>query len=142
MPPVAKTLMPASWAQIMVAATVVAPVRPFAMQTARSARLSFMASAGGVWARARSASGVRPIWIWPPMTAMVAGTAPPSRMVASTFSAISRFWGQGMPWVMIVDSSATTGRPRSSASRTSGAKVRGAVWVTGRPFRRHARPRP
>ena len=30
-----------------------------------------------------------------------------------------------MPWVMMVDSSATTGRPAASASRTAGAIVRG-----------------
>jgi Mg-chelatase subunit ChlD len=35
--------------------------------------------------------------------------------------AVSRLRGAGMPWVMMVDSSATTGRPAASASRTSGS---------------------
>ena len=50
---------------------------------------------------------------------MVAGTAPPSRMIRSTSVAIATFCGYGMPWLMIVLSSATTGRPAASASRTS-----------------------
>jgi len=42
MPPVAKTSIPARRAQIMVAATVVAPVPPVTRQAARSARDSFI----------------------------------------------------------------------------------------------------
>ena len=44
------------------------------------------------------------------MTAIVAGTAPSERMIASTSRAIS-IAGKGMPWVTMVDSSATTGVP-------------------------------
>ena len=48
----------------------------------------------------------------PPVAdATVAGTAPASRTAASDASATSRFWGYGRPWLISVDSSATTGRP-------------------------------
>jgi hypothetical protein len=47
---------------------------------------------------------------------MVAGTAPSSRTTSSMARAISTFSGRGSPWEMIVLSSATTGRPPSSAS--------------------------
>ena len=67
----------------------------------------------------RSASD-RPTFSLPPMMAMVAGTAPSARTTASTFAAKSRFSGQGIPWLRMVLSSATTGAPASSASRTSG----------------------
>ena len=103
--------MPASAAQIMVAATVVAPVRPVATQAARSARLSFITVPSSDWAKRSSAASSRPMRMVPSITAMVAGTAPPARISASTSRAISRFCGNGIPWVMIVDSSATTGRP-------------------------------
>lgn len=36
-----------------------------------------------------------------------------------TCCAVSRFWGKGMPWVMMVLSRATTGRPDPSAAATS-----------------------
>jgi hypothetical protein len=62
------------------------------------------------------------------MTAMVAGTAPSARMTASTSSAMSRLPGQGMPWVMMVDSSATTGRPADSASFDFGRGFDGG-WI-------------
>ena len=39
------------------------------------------------------------------------GTAPPSRTICSTSRAIATFCGYGIPWLMIVDSSATTGAP-------------------------------
>ena len=50
---------------------------------------------------------------------LVAGTAPSLRMIASTLCAISRLPGKGIPCVMIVDSSATTGAPRALAAATS-----------------------
>ena len=53
------------------------------------------------------------------MTAIVAGVAPWARTAASSIRAVSRFCGNGMPWVMIVDSSATTGAPSVSAAATS-----------------------
>ena len=49
---------------------------------------------------------------------MVAGTAPSARTASSTIRAVSRFSGHGMPCVMMVDSSATTGRPSASAAAT------------------------
>ena len=58
------------------------------------------------------------------MTAMVAGTAPFSRMVCSTRSAVSTFCGYGIPWEMMVDSSATTGFPAAFAAATSGDRSR------------------
>src|ERR1041385_9084206 len=42
-------------------------------------------------------------------------------MICSRACAVSRFCGCGMPWAMMVDSSATTGRFSANASRTSGA---------------------
>ncbi len=58
--------------------------------------------------------------------AMVAGVAPASRIACSACLAVSRFAGAGMPWVMIVDSSATTGKPLCSASRTAGVNSKSA----------------
>ena len=76
MPPVANTLMPASAAAIIVAATVVPPVRPSATAKARSARDSFMAPVA--CASASRSPSVSPIFSRPSMTAIVAGTAPSS----------------------------------------------------------------
>src|SRR4051812_8624557 len=42
-------------------------------------------------------------------------------MICSSACAVSRFCGCGMPWAMMVDSSATTGRFSFSASWTSAA---------------------
>ena len=109
MPPVAKTSMPASRAQIIVAATVVAPVQPSASATARSARDSLRTSRRGgerlelVGRRGRRGSA-RPTRRWSP--ARRRRRAPrPRRRGRSRGSP-----GCGMPWVMIVDSSATSGR--------------------------------
>ena len=63
-------------------------------------------------------------------TAVVAGTAPASRMAASDPRAVSRLCGAGSPWAMRDDSSATIGRPESSASRTSSEMRRGTAAVT------------
>ena len=41
-------------------------------------------------------------------------------MIFSTFMAVSTFCGYGIPWEIIVDSSATTGRRLISASLTAG----------------------
>ena len=56
------------------------------------------------------------------VTAMVAGTAPWSRTICSTSVANSTFCGKGRPWLMMVLSSATTGRPSRRASATSGCR--------------------
>ena len=50
----------------------------------------------------------------------MAGTAPASRMIPSTSSAISTLRGYGMPWLMMVDSSATSGAPSRTAVAASG----------------------
>src|SRR5690242_18189088 len=55
------------------------------------------------------------------MTAMVAGTASWSRMICSSACAVSSSCGCGMPWAMMVDSSATTGRFSALAPVTSAA---------------------
>ena len=72
------------------------------------------------WPGARSCSGERPTQHTPSSTAMVAGVAPLARTMPSTSVAICTFCGYGMPWLMMVLSSATTGRPAASASATSG----------------------
>jgi hypothetical protein len=54
------------------------------------------------------------------MTAMVAGILPVDLTILSTDWAISNEVGYGIPWVMIVDSRATTGFPVANASSTSG----------------------
>ncbi len=67
--------------------------------------------------------------MWPSITAMVAGTAPAARISASTARAVSRLCGNGMPWVMMVDSSATIGWRAAMAVATSAAKVMGGVVI-------------
>ncbi len=92
MPPVAKILMPAMWAIIMVVVTVVAPSAPRAHSTARSRRLALV-TAWPCLPRYSISSLVQPAFRRPPRMAMVAGTAPLSRMICSTLRAVSTFWG-------------------------------------------------
>ena len=92
MPPVAKTAMPANSAAIMVAATVVAPVCPLAMTEAISRRLTFVTGTSPEAKRCNSRSD-RPMVRRPSMMAMVAGTAPSARMMASKLRAVSLFSG-------------------------------------------------
>ena len=54
----------------------------------------------------------------------MAGTAPVERIAASDAVATSTLCGYASPWLMSVDSSATTGMPEASASATSGAMAR------------------
>ena len=122
-PPVAKILMPAICAIIIVVVTVVAPSAPLQIRAARSRRDAF-ATPLPVFPRYSISSSVRPAFIRPLITAIVAGTAPFSRMILSTLSAVSTFCGYGMPWEMIVDSSATTGCPLFIASSTPGLMSR------------------
>ena len=129
MPPVANAAMPAARAAIMVAATVVEPVAPVARATARSARLTL--STSRAVDNASSAVPSNPTRSRPSETAMVAGTAPAPRTSASTARAVSRLVGEGMPCVMMVDSSATTGRPSFRASATSGWMASGIDRVMG-----------
>ena len=92
MPPVAKILMPAMWAMIMVVVTVVAPSAFLATSAGRSRRLA-LATLRPALPRYSISSALRPAFRRPPMTAIVAGTAPFSRMVCSTFSAVCTFLG-------------------------------------------------
>ena len=92
MPPVAKTWIPAMWAMIMVVATVVAPSASQATSAGRSRRLALV-TLRPILPRYSISSWVNPAFSRPPMTAMVAGMAPASRMVCSTISAVSTFLG-------------------------------------------------
>ena len=91
-PPVAKILIPAMAAMIMVVVTVVAPSSLRAMSTGKSRREALM-TACPLRPRYSISSGVQPALSCPPMMAMVAGTAPFSRMVCSTWRAVSTFCG-------------------------------------------------
>ena len=137
-PPVTNTRMPASPAIRIVLATVVAPWAPVATTYGRSRTLTLQMSPSEP--SSSSSSSSRPTVGRPSSTAMVAGTAPPSRTICSTSRAIATLCGYGMPWLMMVDSSATTGRPAARASATSGATLSigwGAV-VIGRAPRSRA----
>ena len=63
-----------------------------ARSTARSRRLALVTSRPFL-PRCSISSLVQPAFSRPPMMAMVAGTAPFSRMISSTFRAVSTFWG-------------------------------------------------
>ena len=91
-PPVANTEMPAMAAMIMVVATVVAPSLPLAHKTGRSRREALVTAVPAL-PRCSISSLERPAFSRPPMMAMVAGTAPFSRIIFSTFSAVSTFCG-------------------------------------------------
>ena len=125
----ANTPMPARTASVAVAATVVAPVARRAMTTGRSRALHLATSSSADRARApRRSSPIRTI---PSTIAIVAGTAPSSRTAASIMRAISTFSGRGSPWAISVLSSATTGRPSSSASRPRGCNACGRHRTRG-----------
>ncbi len=129
-PPVANTRIPARAASTDVEATVVAPVRRSAAATGRSRTDSFATS--GASAIIESALASRPIVGVPAMTAIVAGVTPRARSRDSSSAATSRLRGRGSPCAISVDSSATTGRPASSATRTSSATTsRGACRPGG-----------
>ena len=71
------------------------------------------------FAIASSSGRSRPTKTLPSSNAIVAGTAPASWTIRSHSRATSRLEGRGKPWLIIVDSSATTGFPALSASATS-----------------------
>ena len=120
-PPVTNVEMPAACARSIVHDTVVPPWPPRDTQCARSRRESLeTAPSDPSCAKRSSSSSSRPMQQTPSSTAIVAGVAPFSTMAFSTLRAVSKFRGYGIPWLMIVDSSATTASPRSSAERTSG----------------------
>jgi len=91
MPPVANTRMPARLARIMVEATVVAPVPPWASRMGRSRRLTFVTPSP--LHMSSSSPADRPTFMRPSMMAMVAGTAPAARMMRSISAAKVRFSG-------------------------------------------------
>ena len=68
-------------------------------------------------ASAWSAASSRPTRSRPSWIATVAGIAPASRTAASDAVATSRFCGYGRPWLISVDSRATTGRPSAQGGR-------------------------
>ncbi len=119
-PPVAKTAIPAAWAAIIVADTVVAAQPPAAIAAASVGRAALRTEPAGAVARASSDSSSSPTRSRPAWTATVAGIAPAARTAASDARATSRFCGYGSPWLMSVDSRATTGRPAAMAAETSG----------------------
>ncbi len=99
------------------AATVVAPEPPRLTRVATSRTLTLTTSSRlATWS---SASSSRPIRTRPSRMAIVAGTAPRDRTMSSTSVATRRFSGRGSPWLMMVDSRATTAVPAASASATS-----------------------
>ncbi len=53
-------------------------------------------------------SSSSPTWTVPPTIAIVAGTAPPRRTASSICRAVAALVSVGSPWLMMVDSSATT----------------------------------
>ena len=121
-PPVANTRIPAACAAIIVAETVVAAQPPSLSATAIVGRAALRTEPAGAVANASSDSASSPTSSRPSRIATVAGTAPSvSRTAASDASATSRFCGYGKPWLMSVDSSATTGRPSARAEATSAA---------------------
>src|SRR5512139_1846200 len=92
---------------------------------ARSRMLAFTTSSSS--ATRTSSSSPRPTQTTPSTTAMVAGTAPPSRTSASMSRAVCALVSVGRPWLMIVDSNATTPVPDAIASETSSEMRRGKV---------------
>ena len=117
-PPVANTRMPARAASTDVAATVVPPVTFLAIAMAMS-RLLILTTDSSAAMRS-SSSGARPIFGTPSTSAIVAAVTPWPARIASNWMAASRLPGRGRPCEMIVDSSATTGVPASSAALTAG----------------------
>ena len=88
-PPVTKNGMSANAAQIIVDATVVAPMRLVAMISGKSRRETL--ATFSLCASVSKSASFKPILIFPFIKAIVAGTAPWSRMICSTFLAISIF---------------------------------------------------
>ena len=80
MPPVANTRMPAAWAAIIVAATVVAPQPPDAIAAPRLGRDTLRTDPWGAVASASSPSAPSPTRSRPSLSATVAGTAPVERI--------------------------------------------------------------
>lgn len=124
MPPVTKTSIPAIWAHIIVPDTVVAPTPPAWRQWAISLLLIFLTfPCDPSSANLCNSLSDSPTCIFLSMIAIVAGTAPCLLTTSSIFLAHPIFWGYGMPWLMIVDSSATTAFFLSSAYLTWSERI-------------------
>ena len=106
----------AAGAVALFAATVVAPLAPRAARMGRSRTLAFARSSSAI---RRTPSASSPMRGTPSSTATVAGVTPVSRKMLSNSSAAAWLRGRGRPWLMMVDSRATTGRPAASAAATS-----------------------
>ena len=130
MPPVAWTAMPAACAAIIVAETVVAasPGQRAGPRRGSAATPSGPTPPGPSRTPPAPSASSRPARR-PFMTATVAGTAPDSRTAASEASATSRFAGYGRPWLISVDSRATTPWPSASAAATSGRMTRRSLNI-------------
>ena len=138
-PPVANTRIPARVASAEVAATVVPAVFRFAIASPRSRTLTLMTDSSRA-IRSRSPPE-RPTFGTPSITAIVAGVTPASVSIPSNDVAAARLAGRGSPCEMIVDSSATTGRPAAIAARTAG-DTSGTVDMNPTiPVSARARPR-
>ena len=124
MPPVAKTSIPAAAAAIIVADTVVAAQPSTESAAARFGRAALTTDPAGAFASASRSSWPSPRSSRPAWIAIVAGVAPASTTAASAARATSRFWGYGSPWLISVDSRATTGRRSRRAAATRGSMAR------------------
>ena len=129
-PPVANTRIPAAWHAIIVAATVVAPQPPPAIASGEVASARPCRPIRSGPSPASRGRRPQPDQQPPGVERHRRGTAPVSRMAASAAVATSTFCGYAMPWLMSVDSSATTGVPSRSASATSGAMARRSGAIT------------
>ncbi|OMH83115.1 hypothetical protein AX774_g3381, partial [Zancudomyces culisetae] len=123
-PPVTNTSIPASFAAIIVPLTVVAPSTGsccccLLSNTAKS-RVDAFTAFRPVFANRSKSPRESPTHILPSINATVAGTAWFLRITSSTAIAVSKFCGYGIPWLIIVDSSATTGSLFANASFTAG----------------------
>ena len=91
--------------------TVVAAQPDRSSAAARLGRAALRTEPAGAVASASSSSSASPTSSRPSRIATVAGIAPDARTAASDVRATAMLWGYGRPWLISVDSSATTGRP-------------------------------
>ena len=103
----------------LVAETVVAPFLLAASTGPKSRVDTFTTSLAGS-PKISSSAGLKPTLTTPPIMAIVAGIAPPARTFCSICAATTTLRGLGKPWLIIVDSSATTAPPLAKVSFTSG----------------------
>ena len=120
------------------------PQPPDAIAAPRLGRETLRTDPPGAVASCSSSSRDRPTRSLPSFRATVAGTAPAVRIACSDAVATSTLSGYASPWLMSVDSRATTGMPDASASATSGAMARRSGVIMGLrvPADRPVHPRP